>query len=113
MTEISLDQLIKASTKAATEQHQHLLVMITPDGRICLNGTDNMVTAVYGDVDLLNRIEAVMEGNKQEGGDVTAMALLDYPLLPCPPFSAKWKGSNKIRGILRKMLPRAGTKNWG
>ena len=36
---------------------------------------------MYRDVDLLNRIETVMEGNKQEGGGVAAMALLDYPLL--------------------------------
>ena len=108
MTEKSLDQLIKASTKAATEQLQHLLVVITPDGRIRLNGTDNMVTALYNDVELLNQIETVMQGNKQEGGGVNAMALLDYPLLPCPPSSEYWKGSKKIRGILSKMLLRAG-----
>ena len=51
------------------------------DWRIRLNCTDNLVTAVYGDVDLLNRIETVMEGNKQEGGGVAAKALFDYPLL--------------------------------
>ena len=49
--------------------------------RIRHNCTDNLVTAVYGDVDLLNRIETVMEGNKQEGGGVAVKALLDYPLL--------------------------------
>ena len=32
-------------------------------------------------MDLLNRIETVMEGNKQEGGGVAAKALFDYPLL--------------------------------
>ena len=34
-----------------------------------------------GDVDLLNSIETMMEGNKQEGGGVAVKALLDYPLL--------------------------------
>ena len=35
-----------------------------------------------GDVDLLNRIETVMEGNKQEGGGVAAMAILFFPAPP-------------------------------
>ena len=61
----------------------------------------NLVTAVYGDVDLLNIIETVNEGNKQEGEGVAAMALFNYLLLP---FSAKWKCSKKIRGILSKIL---------
>ena len=64
---------------------------------------------MYGD--LLNKRETVMEENTQEGGGVAAMALLDYPLPPCPLFSAKWKHSKKKS----KMLIRAGTKdkNWG
>ena len=64
----------------------------------------NLVTAVYGDVDLLNIIETVNEGNKQEGEGVAAIALFNYLLLPCTPFSAKWKRSKKIRGILSKIL---------
>ena len=38
----------------------------------------NLVTAVYGDVDLLNIIETVNEGNKQEGEGVAAMALFNF-----------------------------------
>ena len=49
--------------------------------RIRLNSSDNLVTAVYGDVDLLHRIHTVMEGNKQVGGGVAAKALFEYPLL--------------------------------
>ena len=45
----------------------------------------NLVTAVYRDVDLLNIIETVNEGNKQEGEGVAAMALFNYLLLPCTP----------------------------
>ena len=30
-------------------------------------------------------------GGGEEGEGVAAMALFDYPLLPCLPFSAKWK----------------------
>ena len=41
-------------------------------------------------------------------GDVAALQLLDYPLLPCSPSSPKWKGSIKLRAILSKMLIRAG-----
>ena len=48
-----------------------------------------------GDGDLLYRIKTVMEGNKQEGGGVAAMALLDY-----------LSSSKKIRGILRNILIR-------
>ena len=36
----------------------------------------NLVTAVYWGVDLLNIIETVNEGNKQEGEGVAAMALM-------------------------------------
>ena len=37
-----------------------------------------LVTAVYWDVDLLNIIETVNEGNKQEGEGVAAMALFNF-----------------------------------
>ena len=47
--------------------------------------------------DVFNRIETVMDGNTQEGGSVAAMALFDYPLLPCPL-------AKKIRGMFSKML---------
>ena len=67
MSEKSLDQLVKSSTKAASEQLQHLLVMLTPDGRLRLNGTDNFVNALYGDVELLDRIEILIKSNRKGG----------------------------------------------
>ena len=49
-----------------------------------------------------------MKDNNNVEGDVAALQLLDYPLLPCSPSSPKWKGSIKLRAILSKMLIRAG-----
>ena len=46
MTEHSLSQIIKASVKATTEKTQHLLVILTLDGRIRMAGTDNIVDTV-------------------------------------------------------------------
>ena len=110
MSEKSLDQLVKASVRAAQGQLQHILVVLTPDGRIRLNGTDNLVNALNQDRELLERVDNFITNNKNEEGEVGALALLDYPLLPCSPYSAGWKGvgSKKKRGILSKMLVRAG-----
>ena len=57
----------------------------TADTKAAPLSSFNLVTAVYGDVDLLNIIETVNEGNKQEGEGVAAMALFNYLLLPCTP----------------------------
>ena len=110
MSEMSLDQLVKASVRAAQGQLQHILVVLTPDGRIRLNGTDNLVNALHQDRELLERVDNFIMNNKNEDREVGALALLDYPLLPCSPYSAGWRGvgSKKKRGILSKMLVRAG-----
>ena len=60
---------------------------------------------MYWYVDLLNRIETVVEGNKQEGGGVPAKALLDYPHLSCPP--SQQSGNEDMRHIehIRVVFP--------
>ena len=57
MTEHSLPQLIKASVKAANEKTQHLLVILTPDGKIRMGGTDNIVNAVNNDAELFGKLD--------------------------------------------------------
>ena len=61
MTEHSLPQFIKASVKAGTEKTQHLLVILTPDGRIRMGGTDNIVNAVNNDAELFGKLDEMMK----------------------------------------------------
>ena len=106
MSERNMINLFKASDKAAKAQVQHLVLALTPDGKIQMNGSDNMIDGLLGHPVLLEQLKSTMIASKQ---DVTApMVVLDYPLLPCSPYSAKWKGSKMIRGVLTKMLARAG-----
>ena len=52
MTEKSFDQLCKASIKAATQQLQLVLLTFTPDGRLYMRGSNNLIDAIYGDEDI-------------------------------------------------------------
>jgi len=111
MSEKTLVNLVKASDKAVKGRLQHVIAIVTPDGRIQLNGSANMVQAVNGNTALLNQLQDVMLGNvlgKEEA--IVPSQTLDYPLLPCSPFSSSWQrqGSTRARSILSTMMSRAG-----
>ena len=111
MSEKTLVNLIKASDKAVKGRLQHLIAIVTPDGRIQLNGSANMVKAVNEDIDILNKLKGAMLGNVLGKEDeIVPSQILDYPLLPCSPFSSNWQrqGSIKARSILSTMMSRAG-----
>ena len=85
MSERNMINLFKASDKAAKAQVQHLVLTVTPDGKIQMNGSDNMTDGLLGHPVLLEQLKSTMITSKQ---DISApMVVLDYPLLPCPPYS--------------------------
>ena len=47
MTEKAFAKVVQASDKAAKEQVQHLLVLLTPDGNLQINGETNFVRSLY------------------------------------------------------------------
>ena len=104
-----MEKLLKASATASTNQVQHILFTLNSDGKVNFGGTDNIVTPFVGNTELFNHIKTVMKDNLTKE-HVTQLNThqLDYEFLPCSPFSPKWKGSAKIRGILRNMLNTAG-----
>ena len=108
MSEKSFVKLLKASEKASLEQIQHLVVVLTPDGRVQVTGSANIVNSVTTNEELYRTIQTTMLDNMEASGNITPSIMLDYPLLPCSPFSPLWKGSAMMRGVLSKMLVSAG-----
>ena len=108
MSEKSYVKLLKASEKASLEQIQHMVVVLTPDGRVQVTGSANIVNSVTTNEELYRTIQTTMLDNMEASGNITPSIMLDYPLLPCSPFSPHWKGSAMIRGVLSKMLVSAG-----
>ena len=105
MSDKSLAKLLKASEQASHDQLQHLLVVLTPDGRVQVIGSANIVGCVTENTELYQALHSTMLDNMQTSGDtITPSRVIDYPLLPCSPFSPQWKGSAMIRGVLSKML---------
>jgi len=87
----SKDQPTHISLLEVTEEKmpsQHLMITLTPDGKICLSGSDNIVSAVNGDEGLLTKLEMVM---KENNGEKAASEVFDCPLLPCSPLPAQSK----------------------
>ena len=57
---------------------------------------------------ILGQVRGIMIASQQAIGEVQPVVVLNYPLLPYSPYSPKWKGSPMIRGVLTKMVARAG-----
>ena len=111
MSEKTLVNLIKASDKAVKGRLQHVVAILTPDGRIQFNGSANMVKALNENAALHNQIKDAMLANVLGSEEeIVPSQTLDYPLLPCSPFSSSWQkeGSTKARSILSTMMSRAG-----
>lgn len=112
MSERNLLALIKASDKGAKAQVQHVVLALTPDGQIQMNGSRNMIDGLMDKQELLDEIKSTMIASKQEDGNVAPATIIDYPLLPCSIYSPGWKGT-KIRTALTKMVARAGSGRKG
>ena len=106
----NFNKLVKASAEGSKNQVQHILFTVKPGGaKIHASGSDNFMRAVYGSQELLSAIDSVLLPNITKEQVLHANThQTDYDLLPCSPYSAEWKGSAKIRGVLRKILTKAG-----
>ena len=65
-----INQIIRASEKASKNQLQHLLVFLTPDGRLQLNGATNFGNGVGGHGELLPLLQTVLKDNVMATGEV-------------------------------------------
>ena len=90
-------KLVKASADASMHGVQHILMLLRPDGTIAVSGSDNILPAVVGNAELYDKlVTTITENRQEEGGRVLPFSVLDYPLLPCSPYSPQWKGSGMI-----------------
>ena len=109
MSEQDMVKLTRASDKAAEVKVQHILLSVTQDGQVHLNGSDNLIRGLVAQPDLFKQLKSNIEANKlDEGSAVSPAGGVVYPLLPCSPYSKDWPGSKEVRGILTRMLARAG-----
>ena len=57
MSEIATSKLFKSSDLASRDNVQHVVLVMTPDGRLRVNGSHNMVDAVNLDPNIFNFLE--------------------------------------------------------
>lgn len=110
MTDPNIKKLFRASKAASAKQIQHVMLTVSPNGKVHVSGADNLVTTLLDNVELFSTLETSLQDNYLTEGEVVHgdTYRLDYPLLPFPANSPLFKGSGKLRGILRKMMEIAG-----
>ena len=109
MSDKEMVKLVRASDKAAKAKVQHIMLAITADGQVHLNGSTNLIQGITDQPGLFDMLKTNMKANQlEEGSDITPTGSLVYPLLPCSPYSNEWPGSKKVRNILTSMLTRGG-----
>ena len=107
MTEKDIGKLMKASEISAKEQLPHIVIMLSQDGQFVVTGSNNFISAVT-DTEELTKLKEILFQNKE--GPVSPAQILEFPLLPCSPYSAAWNkgGAVLARSVLTRMLDRIG-----
>ena len=111
MSDKSISALMRASEKAATDNVQHFVIAVNGDGGFEVHGSSNIINGPWSNQELYNQLKLNIIENlvdDQPAVEIAPMIVLNYPLLPCSPYSDEWKGSKMIRRILSKMIDRAG-----
>ena len=109
MSDQEMVLLCRASDKAAKAKVQHVMLAITADGQVHINGSVNLIQGLADHPGLLEELKSNIKNNKlDEGSEVTPTGSLAYPLLPCSPYTTNWPGSKGVRNILTRMLTRGG-----
>ena len=109
MSDQEMVLLCRASDKAAKAKVQHVMLAITADGQVHINGSVNLIQGLADHPGLLEELKSNIKNNKlEEGSEVTPTGSLAYPLLPCSPYTTNWPGSKEVRNILTRMLTRGG-----
>ena len=110
MTDANVSTLMRASEKASLQQVQHVVIAVNSNGDVQVNGSSNVISGLVSNEELYNELTNNILQSKiaaDEQVNLIPVILLNYPLLPCSPYSEKWKGSAMIRGVLNKMVERA------
>ena len=88
---------------------QYFFISVSEYGKLSFGGTNNLVDTLVQDVELMSKIREHVLLNSSNGPHIhTVIPPFEYNKLPCSPYSKNWKGSAKIRKILRDMLKIAG-----
>ena len=87
MSDKEMVKLVRASDKAAKAKVQHIMLAITADGQVHLNGSTNLIQGITDQPGLFDMLKTNMKANQvEEGSDITPTGSLVYPLLPCSPY---------------------------
>ena len=89
MSEKTLVNLIKASDKAVKGRLQHVVAILTPDGRIQLNGSANMVKALNENAALHNQIKDAMLANVLGSEEEIGLVIFSRSFKPVVPHPEK------------------------
>ena len=87
----SIAKLLNQSRAASGAKVQPLLV-VTADGHVRMQGTDNFVEPLGQGTPLFSELENFMKGNYREDEHVFPVGIVSYPPLPFSPFSEEWQG---------------------
>ena len=114
MSKKALNHLLKSSEDAAQGQVHHVLLVVLPDGRLRINGSDDLVTR-FKDVYDIAHVTETLVSSVAKDRNVSPVGLVDFPLLPCSPFGPHWEKMNthKVRAILTNMLMSSGYTRLG
>ena len=106
----NLNKIFKTSEDAAIGQLHHLLLVVLPDGRLRVSGSDDFVPALKENEELYHKVEKLLEDSYARDRKISSLGMVDYPRLPCSPFSPEWGKvtSATVRSILNNMLASTG-----
>ena len=84
---MKIKTLIQASAAVTDAATQHILLHVTAEGKVFASGTDNIVKAIIGEIELYEKIKTCINNNlttKNVGyGNTHKLA---YNLFPCYPI---------------------------
>ena len=104
MSEKFLRKFRKISEGAEKNNVKHLVLVVSDDKKVHIEGSNNLVNAIIENVDVYESLKTIaLDENKNESGRYYV-----FDRLPCPPSSPMWKRSSMIRSTLSKMLNKMG-----
>ena len=104
MSEKFLKKFRKISEGAVKSNVKHLVLVVTDDKKVHIEGSNNLVNAIIENEDVHESLKTIaLDENRNESERYYV-----FDRLPFPPSSPMWKRSSMIRSTLSKMLNKMG-----
>ena len=63
MTDPNIKKLFRASKAASAKQIQHVMLTVSPNGKVHVSGADNLVATLLDNVELFSTLETSLQDN--------------------------------------------------